>query len=56
MIRPLIREFQIAYYRWALREMPLDHPDLIHVIVTLRDLKAERERSNSIYARLWRWC
>jgi hypothetical protein len=41
-LRPLWREIAIAYYRWALREIPLTHPDLPRIVVRLRALLDER--------------
>jgi hypothetical protein len=42
-LRPLWREAEIFYLRWALREMPLMHPDLPRVVLRLRSLLDERQ-------------
>jgi hypothetical protein len=42
-LRPFIREARIAYYRWALAEMPPLHPDVPYVVHRLRSLLDERK-------------
>lgn len=44
--RPLLREVQILYYRWARKDLRFQptHPDLPLVIMHLNDLLAERPR------------
>ena len=57
-LRPLIRETQILYYRWAQRDLQHKdphHPDLTFIVTRLRDLRAEREASDSIYRRAIEW-
>lgn len=41
-LRPLTREFRIAYYRWAQREIPPTHPDVPLIVMRLRALLDER--------------
>lgn len=41
-LRPLTREFRIAYYRWALREINPQHPDVPAIVMRLRGLLDER--------------
>jgi len=55
-LRPLIREAQIVYYRWAQHEICPMHPDLPVVVHRLRDLLAEREADprNPLRA-VWQW-
>lgn len=53
---PLLREFRIAYLRWALREIDPLHADVTHVVTTLRRLLDERAAgSPSIARRVWGW-
>jgi hypothetical protein len=55
-LRPLVREAQIAFYRWALHDLQHKNPhhaDIPEVVTRLRDLRAERARSNNSF---WRWC
>lgn len=41
-LRPLLREAQIAYLRWALRELSPLHPDVPAIVRKLAQLVAER--------------
>jgi hypothetical protein len=41
-LRPLWREAAIRYYRWALAEIDLQHPDLPRIVMRLRSLLDER--------------
>lgn len=41
-LRPLWREFAIAYYRWALREIDPQHPDVPRIVLRLRALLDQR--------------
>jgi hypothetical protein len=44
-LRPLIREVQIAYYRWARHDLQMKnphHPDLLLIVHRLRDLNDAR--------------
>lgn len=44
--RPIIREIQILYYKWARKDLRLQplHPDLPVVVMRLNDLMSERPR------------
>lgn len=56
--RPLFREAHIFYLRWALRDMQRAnpcHPDLNEVVITLRDLLAERYSRPCFLRSTWRW-
>jgi len=56
VIRPLIREFQIAYYAWAQREINPLHPDVGHIATRLVCLRAERECAPpSVLRRVYDW-
>jgi hypothetical protein len=57
-LRPLIREIKFAYYRWALHELQQKdphHADIPLIVLRLRDLRAERVSSDSIYSSFVRW-
>jgi hypothetical protein len=54
-----MREAAIAYYRWArhdLQQKDPTHPDLLHIVHRLRDLRAERHtQPPCALITLWRW-
>jgi len=54
-MRPLIREASIVYLRWALREINPMHPDVPRIVLTLRDLLAERYAQPCYLRRVWSW-
>jgi len=37
--KAILRLFALAYYRWAMREMGPQHPDLPRVVVRVRELQ-----------------
>lgn len=41
-IRPLVREAQLFYFRWALREIHPLHADVPAIVLQVRRLEAER--------------
>lgn len=41
-LAPLWREARIAWYEWALQEMPASHADVPYVVMRIHALKAER--------------
>lgn len=38
-LRPVLDLWRLAYYRWALREMPPTHPDLPFVVIRINELE-----------------
>lgn len=40
--RPLIREMQLRYYRWALAEISPLHADVPYIVRRLNDLRRTR--------------
>jgi hypothetical protein len=51
----LIREASIVYLRWALKEIHPMHPDVPRIVLTLRDLLAERYARPCYLRRVLRW-
>lgn len=39
-LEPLLRVWQIFFYRWALREISPLHPDLPHIVRRLNELES----------------
>ena len=54
-MRTLWREWRIAYYSWAEREIDPMHPDVSHVATRLVELRAERHTRTNIIRAAWRW-
>ncbi len=44
-IRPVLRDAQIAYLEWALREIDPLHPDVPQIVLAIHRLRAERAAS-----------
>jgi len=38
-LKELLRVAELIYYRWALREMDPQHPDLPSVVLAIRELE-----------------
>lgn len=53
--RPLVREWRIAFYRWALREIDPMHDDVPRIVLRLRNLLAERYARPCYLQSVWRW-
>ena len=41
-LRPVLRNAQLVYLEWALREIDPLHPDVPHIVLAVNRLQAER--------------
>lgn len=54
-LRPLVREFHIAYLRWALSEICPMHQDVPAIVLKLRALLHERYARTCYLRATWSW-